>query len=153
MTTNNVDARASHAPVTVGNEDDHSATRGGRDPVDHTPGRRRQPRRQLDRMHRRRAVDTHVDTTRRRPVLIDTHNHIAQLAGIVIRSPPVGTSTVVRAARGTMTQPDDPRKVKVIVELIDHTSDDRRRSTTAAIWSSAPGGGQGADHATRRSGW
>ena len=33
-----------------------------------------------------------------------------------------------------MTQPNDPRKVKVIVELIDHTHQDRRYSTNATTW-------------------
>ena len=50
-----------------------------------------------------------------------------------------------------MTQPNDPRKVKVIVELIDHTSK-IADANDVAIWSSAWPGPRSAS-ATRRSGW
>ena len=50
-----------------------------------------------------------------------------------------------------MTQPNDPRKVKVIVELIDHSTK-IAAPTTAAIWSSGwPWPRSGSP--IRRSGW
>ena len=101
------------------------------------------------------TTDRHPPGCGRRPVLTDRYNAIAQLAGTDLDPRQLARlplSERRQHKRDTMTQPNDPRKVKVIVELIDHTEQDRRGSTTAAIWPSGwprPRSGS----ATRRSAW
>ena len=79
---NNVDASGASAPVSVGNEDNDNWAGGDVTQVDHVSGN-------VDASHDDNSVHhhRHPPGCGRRPVLIDTYNRIAQLAGIGISIP------------------------------------------------------------------